>query len=203
MAAEPLGPPPAALSTEKFPKKYLDPAHLIRISSYHTGEPFFGKSGHNRFDAPGASTGTPEYGICYFGTDLEVAMAESILHDEMPVNGRFQLTRSHLDDRYALYFAGSTLHLLDLSGLLLKRLGGSAELAGTSNYALSQPWAYAVHCNPVAYDGFFYMSRQLNTRRSVALFDRAQDKIQLASYSPLASAAGFRKALQRFAIDLI
>jgi hypothetical protein len=203
LAVEPLGPPPAELSTEKFPKRYVDPARLVRVSSYTTGEPYFGKSGNNRFDAPGAGVGAPEYGTCYFGTDLEVAMAESILHDEMPVNGKFLLTRSQFDERYALYFAGSALHLLDLSGLLLKRLGGSADLAGTSNYSLSQQWACAVHRNPVRYDGFFYMSRQLNTRRSVALFDRAHDKIQLVSYSPLTSAAGFGKAMQRFAIALI
>lgn len=203
MAIRPLGPPPAQLATEKFSKKYVDPARLVRISSYLTGEPYFGQSGRNRFDAPGALAGRPEYGICYFGTDLELAMAESILHDEMPVNGVFQLTREHLENRYALYFGGAALHLLDLTGPLLKRLGGSADLAGTGDYASTQRWAHAIHRNPVGYDGFLYMSRHLNTRRAVALFDRAQHKIFLSSYAPLVSAAGFRKAMQRFAINFI
>ena len=203
MAVEALRAPPAALATEKFPKKYLSPERLVRVSSYTTGEPFFGMSGNNRFDAPGAAVGLPEYGACYFGIDLEVAIAESILHDEMPVEGAYQLTRAHFTDRYALYFGGAALHLLDLTGPLLKRLGGSADLAGTSDYALTQRWADAVHRNPARYDGFFYMSRHLNTRRAVALFDRAGHKIHLASYAPLASASGFRKAMQRFAITLI
>lgn len=131
MVVSPLGLPPDELRTAKLPKEYFRPDRLVRISTYHTREPYFGHSGRNRFDAPGAAAGFPEFSVCYLGTDLELAMAEPILHDEMPVNGAFQLTRDHIDGHYALYFGGSTLQLLNLTGPLLKRLGGSAELAGT------------------------------------------------------------------------
>jgi len=203
LGVKPLGPPAPELATEKFPKTYLAPDRLTRISAYTTGEPYFGKSGYNRFDAPGARAGTPEYGVCYLGTHLEVALAESILHDEEPVNGSFQLTRAQIDDRYALYFEGSPLHLLDLTGPLLKRLGGSADLAGAVNYALTQSWSRAVHDNPTRYDGFLYMSRHQNTRRAVALFDRAAAKIRLASCARLSGARGFRAALEHFNIVLV
>ncbi|MGJ7916197.1 RES family NAD+ phosphorylase [Massilia sp. LXY-6] len=201
MAAESLKPPSEALATDRFPKKYVSPTRLARISAYHTGEPYFGKSGNNRFDAPGAATGTPEFGVCYLGTSLELAMAESILHDEIPVNGAFTITRTQIEGRFALYFGGLPLHLLDLTGPLLKRLGGNAGLAGTTDYRLTQQWARAVYDNPAGYDGFLYMSRHLNTKRAVALFDRAKSKIQLASYSPLANAVGFKAAVKRFGIQ--
>lgn len=201
MAADPLGPPPSILSTEHFEPTRLSPTRLVRISAYHTGEPYFGRSGHNRFDAPGALAGKPEFGVCYFGTSLQLAITESILHDEMPVDGRFLLTRSQVDTRYPLYFGGSELRLLNLTGARLKRLGGSVELSGTTNYGLTQQWARAVHDNPAGYDGFLYMSRHLNTGRAVALFDRAHDAIHLDFYSPLASANGFRMAVRQLAID--
>jgi hypothetical protein len=91
--------------------------------------------------------------------------------------------------------------LLDLTGTLLKRLGGNADLAGTTNYALTQQWAHAVHDNRSGYDGFLYMSRHLNTKRAVALFDRAKSRIHLESYSPLANATGFKAAVKRFGIQ--
>ena len=144
-----------------------------------------------------------EFGVCYLGTDLELAMAESILHDELPVNGRFELTRDHVDNHFALYFEGSKLHLLSLTGPLLKRLGGTAELAGTGDYALTQCWSQAVHANPARYDGFVYMSRHLNSRRAVALFDRAAPKLRLRAYASLASAPGFRRAFWRLGIDMV
>jgi len=200
LAVEPLGPPPKGLAIEKFPKKYVSPTRLVRISAYHAGEPYFGASGNNRFDAPGAGTGAPEFGVCYFGTSLEIAMAESILHDEIPVNGAFNITRAQIDGRFALHFGGRPLHLLDLTGALLKRLGGNADLAGTTDYGITQQWSRAVFDNPAGYDGFLYMSRHLNTQRAVALFGHAASKIRLESYSPLANAPGFRMAVERFAI---
>ena len=203
MAAEPLGLPPAQLTTTPFPKTFLAPARLVRVSAYTTGEPYFGTSGANRFDAPGAAAGSAAYAVCYLGTHLDVAIAESILHDEMPVDGAFQLTRAQLDGRHALYFSGRRLHLLDLSGPLLKRLGGSADLAGTTDYGLTQAWSQAVYANPARYDGFLYMSRHLNTRRAVALFDRAAGKIALDGHARLASARGFRQAVARFNITLV
>lgn len=97
LAVKLLGQPASVLATEKFEKTYFPPERLIRISAYQTGEPYFGTSGYNRFDAPGARAGHPQYGVCYFGTHLEVAMAESILHDEVPVDGSFQPAPSQID----------------------------------------------------------------------------------------------------------
>lgn len=201
MGASPLGPPPPPILFETaLPIQHLHPARLVRVSAYTDGEPFFGVSGNNRFDAPGCKDGFPEYAACYLGTSLEVALAESILHDEVPVQGQFRLTAAHFQRRYALYFDGDPLHLLDLSGAQLKRLGGSAELTGTPDYAMPQQWARAVFSNPSRFDGFSFMSRHYNTGRAVALFDRARSKMALARYAPLVNAAGFARAQKKLGI---
>lgn len=202
-SVKPLGCPPPELARDAYPKTYFQPQRLVRVSGYHTGEPYFGRSGNNRFDAPLSAAGLRNFGVCYFGTHLEVAIAESILHDEEPVNGRFHIARSQVEERFALYFSGRPLHLLDLTGALLKRLGGSADLAGTTDYGLTQQWSRAVYLNPAGYDGFLTMSRHHNTRRAVALFDRAGDKVHLDAYARLARADGFRLAVKRFGIALV
>lgn len=56
------------------------PAALVRISRFATGEPYFGKSGGNRFDDPRKRR---RYGTRYFGVDLHCAFAETVLHDEV------------------------------------------------------------------------------------------------------------------------
>jgi hypothetical protein len=59
---------PASLVTQS-----LDPATLFRVSSYDTGEPFFGTFDSNRFDDPNP-TPANRYGTCYLGTSLAVVL---------------------------------------------------------------------------------------------------------------------------------
>lgn len=108
---------------------------LVRISGHQTGEPFFGSSGGNRFDAPGWRTGSPEYQCCYLGLSFDIALAESLLHDAVPVRGAFPVAQSEIDRRWVHRFAG-TLELMDLTGPLLKRMGGHAGLTGSGDYKL-------------------------------------------------------------------
>ncbi|MES2742106.1 MAG: RES family NAD+ phosphorylase [Pseudomonadota bacterium] len=173
----------------------------MRISQYPAGEPYFGASGANRFDAPGCLARAPEFRSCYFGFSLEVAVAESLLHDELPVDGEFRFSMAALELRHVHRFSGSMLRLLDLTGTMLKRLSGHADLAGTATYALTQQWSLAVFRNPLNLDGFVYMSRHLNTERAVILFDRAATKIH-SKPSPLLlpDTPGFAAAAAAFNI---
>ncbi len=202
MGAKPLGGPPALLSADAtLPVSEIDPAQLVRVSGFAAGEPYFGASGTNRFDAPGCIDGKPEYRSCYLGFALDVAIAESLLHDAVPVNGQFPIATSTLRQRYVHYFAGTTLRLLELTGPLLKRLDGHADLAGTTDYPLTQQWGLAVHQNPLQFDGFVYMSRHLNTGRAVILFDRAAGKLTaVPSAQELCHAPGFAAAAIAFGI---
>lgn len=198
----PLSPPPPILATDNsLPVTRLLPRQLVRISQYPSGEPFFGASGSNRFDAPGCLTGAPEFRSCYLGFTLEVAIAETLLHDEIPVNGAFRFSVDALNKRYVHRFSGSALRMLDLTGATLKRLSGHADLAGTASYEITRQWSLAVFCNPQNFDGFMYMSRHLNTERAVILFDRAAHKLH-AKPNPmlLPDTSGFAAAVRAFNI---
>jgi hypothetical protein len=131
---------------------------------------------------------------------LPVAVAESLLHDEDPVNGKFAIAPETIADRYVHRFDGDSLNLLSLTGAILKRTGGSAELAGTDNYGLTQRWALAVYDNPAMYDGFIYASRHHNTDLAVVLFDRCTDKIAPISHTELAATPGFAQVAEDFGI---
>lgn len=196
MIVRALQPPPPSLQTDAFPATAFSPAGLYRVSGHHTGEPYFGTSGANRFDAPAG-----QYGACYLGETMSVALAESVLHDEEPDKGVFKIPPSMLVNKYLLRFNGQPLRLLALMGALLKRLGGSADLAGTGDYGLTQQWALAVFHNPLDYDGILYMSRHLNNKRAVVLFDRAGNKINMRSAVPLISAPGFATAARTLGIQ--
>lgn len=173
----------------------------VRLSTHTTGEPYFGASGTNRFDAPGCRSGHPEYRACYFGHALDVAIAESLLHDAVATDGTFRIAGSRLQSNYVHRFEGDTLRLLELAGALLKRLDGHADLAGTADYPITQLWAHAVYQNPQKFDGFIYMSRHLNTGRAVVLFDRAASKLRaIAPPTRLCDFPGFAVAADAFGI---
>lgn len=203
MGTRPLAAPPAILSTGTLSTVSLDPAKLYRISTHKTNQPYFQHSGNSRFDAPGTNAvpPAPEYDSCYFGLSLDVAIAESVLHDLVPVNGAFRMSSSSLDAFYLLRFKGTPLVLADLTGVALKRLDGNADLAGHDPlYSMAQRWALAVFQNPAMVDGFIYMSRHLNTEKAVILFDRAKPKITAKRPAKLITTRGFSAAAIRFNI---
>ncbi len=39
----------------------------------------------------------PEFRTCYFGMSLSVAIAETVLHDAVPVNGAFPVASTELE----------------------------------------------------------------------------------------------------------
>ncbi len=71
----------------------LIPDKLLRVSRHAKDEPYFGRSGANRFDDYRRSK---PFGTCYFGLTLDVAFAETVLHDEMPVRGGFEIAVEEL-----------------------------------------------------------------------------------------------------------
>jgi hypothetical protein len=169
-------PDPILATDATLPVATVSTSELVRISSFDSGEPYFGQSGANRFDAPGCLTGTPQYQCCYLGLSFDVALAESLLHDEVARRGKFRIAQSEIDRRWVHRFSG-TFNLIDLTGSLLKRVGGHAGLTGSSNYKLTQRWALAAHTNPQVVDGFFYMSRHMTGHKALVLFDRAKGKL--------------------------
>jgi hypothetical protein len=186
---------------------------LVRISRRSDGEPHFGRSGANRFDDPAKRIGT-RYGVCYFGLDLHTALAETVLHDEMPSRGQFHVSRADFQARTLVTFATATrrssgtrhalnpLRLADLTGAALKRLGGNGALSTITPYDTPQAWSRAVHHHPTQVDGIVYVSRHLNDRLAVAVFDRAAKKLGTASYAPLKHAHHLGAAIVELGIVL-
>lgn len=202
MAASRIGLPGNSVSTGALSVVMIKPSELVRISGHSTGEPYFGASGKNRFDAPGridVARG-PEFKACYFGFGLNVAVAETVLHDEVADDGEFRMAPDTLASKHVITFSGRALKLADLTGAALKRIGGHADLSGTDDYAVTQQWALAVHGNPEIFDGFIYMSRHLNTEKAVVLFDRASAKIRMRKATALLSVPEFAQTMKLFNI---
>lgn len=189
MVAQALEPPAFDFATIALSLAEIHPLKLLRVSRYNSGEPYFGLSGGNRFDDPNNL-----YGTCYFGTKLSVAIAETLLHDEVPKAGKFEIASDTLENRYVIRTDGEPLRLANLTGAPLKRLGGHADLSATVSYAVTQHWSLAVHDHPDNVDGFVYMSRHLNTDKAVVLFDRAKSKISMLNATPLLDVKGFAYA---------
>ena len=180
----------------------LAPSKLCRISPYSSVEPYFGRSASNRFDDP-TRTKSKRFGTCYLGESLEVAIAETVLHDEMPVGGRFNLAADGLERRYCVRFTGgTTLALANLTGTALKSLVGSSEISTILPYDFPQRWSLALHNHPQGVDGLIYMSRHVNDKRAVVIFDRAARKLGTASYKPLPNTTGALAAVMKLRINI-
>lgn len=185
-----LVPPPAALPPKLLTKTLS--GNLLRISRRTTGEPYFGKSGANRFDDP-----TPDpanrYGVCYAGRDLATAVGETLLHDQEP-NGDsvFDVAVSEIQSRYLVKLKiVERLVLVDMTGPQLKALAGGGELSTVTPYTIPQAWSRALYNHPQQFDGIYYISRHLNDRPGLALFDRAAPKLQAQTYTRLEKVPSF------------
>ncbi|WP_168160022.1 RES family NAD+ phosphorylase [Steroidobacter denitrificans] len=161
-------------------------------------EPYFGKTGGNRFDDP-----LRAFGVCYAGDHLTVAFAETILHDALPASGGFTVAESKLADRHVTNFHGSPLVLVDLTGASLKRLGGTNEISSEHPYATTQQWARAVYEHPQKVDGIYYVSRHMNTRFAYALFDGSMTKISAGVPATLMAHRDYADVLKVFNVQVL
>ena len=195
----PLAPPPADFTDLPLHIRNMCVTSLKRIGRHGSGEPYFGKHAANRFDDP-----HKRFGTCYCGPHLDTAIAETVLHDEVPEKGQFRIRQEELDTRYLVTFAegsgSGVLRLADLTGSHLKRLGGDNSLSAEYPYDVTQQWSAAVHAHPANVDGFVFVSRQLNNKRAVVVFDRASSRFGNAAYTPLTSARGLAQAKKSLGI---
>lgn len=192
----PLKPPAANFSTLPLHIKAVAVTSLRRVGRHTSGEPYFGKNDVFRFDDP-----NKVFGTCYCGIHLDTAIAETVLHDEIPDNGHFRIHEDVIASRHLVRFEETSskakLKLADLRGAYLKRLGGDNYLSAEYPYDVTKLWGVAVHAHPKLVDGFCFVSKQLNTKPAIVLFDRAAKKFGTASYEPLGSVKGFTQAAKR------
>lgn len=197
-----LPPPPADFADLPLHIRNVPVTSLRRVGRHDSGEPYFGKNAANRFDDPRKGFGT-----CYCGQHLDTAIAETVLHDEVPEKGQFKIRQEDIDARYLVTFAEGAgkgeLRLADLTGAHLKRLGGDNSLSAECPYDTTQQWAAAVHAHPANVDGFLFVSRQLNNKRAAVVFDRAGAKFGTATYQLLARARGLAQAKKSLGIACV
>lgn len=195
----PLRPPPSDLHGINLETIQVQVANLYRISKYDSGEPYFGRSAGNRFDDRSRPP-SKRFGTCYLGLSLQVAIAETVLHDLMPEGGHFVVSPDELESKQVVRFQGGTLKLAKLSGTALKRIVGSSDISTIFPYDLPQAWAMALHAHPAKVDGLLYMSKQVNDEQAVVIFNRARRKFKSASYTTLPYEPGFDVAIKALSI---
>jgi len=198
----PLHPPPADLDQTRLPIKEVSVTKLKRIGRRASGEPYFGKNAAYRFDDPKKG-----YGACYCGEHLDTAIAETVLHDELPDKGVFKVHEDEFNQRFLVEFTvgidTKSLRLANLTGAGLKRLGGNNALSAVYPYDITQQWSAAIHAHPDQVDGIYFVSKQLNNRNAVVVFDRARNKFEDATFTPLAKVPGLARAKKALGIVTI
>lgn len=198
--------PPADLAKRKVSWRLVDPGKLYRITRTDrlSSEPFFGKSGGNRFDAP-----TGQFGVCYAAKTVVVCFAETIIRSPATntgynSGGKLPLSGKMLSDRVVMGFkSGKKLRLINFIGESQLRLGADSTVSAAADYAIPQCWALALHDAHPKADGILYMSRHINTKTAAAIFERAQTKLSAGGHVDLMRHHEFPAIVKQFAISLV
>lgn len=150
-------------------------AALVRLSRASATEPYW-SAGVYRFDDP-APERAGAFGTCYAASSVEVAFAESVIHETGRfVNGGYEVPAAELTERSVVRFRCQrrrTLVLADLTGAALKSLGLNNDISASGDYSVTQAWARAVHDASPRWDGIRYVSRQMNSGFAYAIFERS------------------------------
>ena len=150
-------------------------ASLVRLSRHPATEPYW-SAGVHRFDDPEPDR-ADAFGTCYTASSIEVAFAESVIHESGRfVGGSYEVSAAELTERSVMRFAcqrRKTLVLADLTGAALKSLGLNNDISASADYSASQAWAQAIHDASPRWDGIRYVSRQMNKGFAYAIFERS------------------------------
>jgi hypothetical protein len=153
----------------------IEVASLVRLSRHPATEPYW-SAGVYRFDDPEPGR-AGAFGTCYTASSIEVAFAESVIHESGRfVGGSYEVPAAELTERSVVRFAcqrRKTLVLADLTGAALKSLGLNNDISASADYTASQAWAQAIHDTARHWDGIRYVSRQMNKGFAYAIFERS------------------------------
>lgn len=154
----------------------VDPTRLLRLTRLPKTEPYWGKGKAYRFDDPARV-----YGATYTALHVKVAFAETILHQKGHfTGGQWIIDEANILERHIVTYsrpANPDLLVADLTGAALKSLGLNNDLCSSDDYTESMDVSAALHAQLSDLDGIMYISRQMNTGRAVALFERSDVKI--------------------------
>jgi len=153
----------------------IEIASVVRLSRYPSSEPYW-STGVYRFDDPDFDR-ADAFGTCYTASNIEVAFAESVIHESGRfVGGAYEVPAAELTECSAVRFIcerRKTLVLADLTGAALKSLGLNNDISASADYSVSQAWAQAIHGASPRWDGIRYVSRQMNKGFAYAIYKRS------------------------------
>jgi hypothetical protein len=126
--------------------------------------------------------------VLYGAQDEAAAIAEAVLHDAPLGSGAVVPERRLVPLSIVRLVPGRPLHLAQLLGHGLRRLGvRAAQLTDTDPvaYPLTVAWAAALHRAFSTLDGLLWMSRQFNPQQALVLFgDRIAAEVDLVEVAP-------------------
>lgn len=166
--------PPAAISRRTLAISPVGAGTvLFRIHRSRHAPLYFGRDSdpdrRQRRDAPDAS-----YGVCYMAEEGHIAFAETLLRD-LALDA---IPESELEIRsLARLQVRAPLRLVAMHGKALRGLGADASVV-QGPYPITWAWSAAFHAHPDAPDGIYYRARHDDSGFSIALFDRARDKVE-------------------------
>lgn len=115
--------------------------------------------------------------MTYAAQQLEVVFAETVLHEQgCFIDNHWVIARQQVDERCIMRFArktGDPLRLINLTGQALEVLGLNNDLCASDDYTVSMQVAAALHDQVAEADGIIHVSRQINSRLAMALFERS------------------------------
>lgn len=149
-----------------------------------------------RFDAP-----AHEFGVCYFGDGVAVAMLETVVRArQLPLVPRADLATRVVSQ----VMVGAELRVAQVEGPGLPVLGVDAGRLHAGEYGECQRLALDVYRHRDAVDGIQYRSRWDNSMLCWALFDRAADRLAVVGGTlPLGDERVSGPVLDRYRIGIL
>lgn len=179
----------------------IDARQLLRLTRFPKTEPYWGKGKAYRFDDPAQAFGTT-----YTALDIDVAFAETVLHQEGLFRGsRWVINAASITQRYVVTYARPTrpgLLVADFTGADLKALGLNNDLCSSDDYTASMAVSGALHAQVPDVDGILYVSRQMNTGLAVALFERSAITIE-PTFTRLVDHIEYDRLLGVFNVEIL
>lgn len=170
----------------ELPTLHIDPCELLQHVSRvaYRGTPlYYGRDGTNRYDDP-----AKRYGVLYLGRDLPTALMESVFHKhQWDRDSKRSIALAEVQSRLVRAVGVvDDLRLADLTaeGVMAGYFGLTLEQLASRDYTYTQQVSARVHAMVDAdgaplFDGMLYPSRNNYPSASIALFERARDKVKV------------------------
>jgi hypothetical protein len=173
---------------------------LLRLTRRPDSEPYYGKRKASRFDDP-----LQQYGVTYAAFSLEVAFAETVLHEHaLYQESAWVVHGTMISERSVVRFdATRELLFADLTGPSLKALGLDNQISAGTDYAATWALSRALHDAVPECDGILYVSRHHNKGEAVALFERSGATVHLPSTVRLDQHQDLEHLLQLFGVEML